>query len=253
MTSAVSTEDPMMLPAFAPLRLDPAYKAVSSAIELRIMEGRLLPGEALPSENDLAQQFGVNRSTVREGIRQLESEGLVRRVSRKKLVASIPGQGDLAPRTSRAMLLHKVSFRELWEVAMALEPLASALASQAIEPEDVLALENNLAKTREVVASGGSPVVLDVEFHSIIARAAANKALLLAREPVGLLLYPAFTTIQPLLPQAGRRLIEAHEQIVAALRAGDGDGARLWMTRHIKDFRRGWELSELDLDQPLTG
>jgi GntR family transcriptional regulator, transcriptional repressor for pyruvate dehydrogenase complex len=68
----------------------PAYKQVSAEIERRIMTGELRPSDVLPSEADLAERFGVNRATVREGIRRLESDGFVRRVSRKRLVVSVP-------------------------------------------------------------------------------------------------------------------------------------------------------------------
>ena len=62
---------------FRRMRIAPAYKAVSAEIERIILSGALEPGAPLPTEQELAQQFGVNRSTVREAIRQVEQEGLV--------------------------------------------------------------------------------------------------------------------------------------------------------------------------------
>ena len=59
----------------AKLKITPAYQVVSEELQKLIVGGLLKPGEQLPSETELASQFGVNRSTVREGIRQLESEG----------------------------------------------------------------------------------------------------------------------------------------------------------------------------------
>jgi GntR family transcriptional repressor for pyruvate dehydrogenase complex len=234
------------------LDLPRAYQAVSLAIEHRIMTGKLQPGDILPSEGDLAQRFGVNRSTVREGIRQLESDGLVRRVSRKRLVISVPQHQDLAPRASRALLLNRVTFDELWQVAMALEPLAASAAAHVITRENVSLLDDNLEQTKAAIALGDSPVALDVEFHSLIARAAGNKALLLAREPFALLLYPSFAEMRSHVPQAGARLIAAHGHIVAALRNHDPDQAHDWMKRHITDFRRGWGIAGLDFGMPIA-
>ena len=59
--------------------VEPAYKAVSAAIERAILDGALPPGAALPTEQELSERFGVHRSTVREAIRQVEQEGLLQR------------------------------------------------------------------------------------------------------------------------------------------------------------------------------
>jgi len=84
-----------------------------------------------------------------------------------------------------------------------------------------------------------------------VAEGAHNKALILSREPVGLLLYSAFDRLCPLLPQASGRMLRAHEQITKAIRAGNSDEAALWMRKHIVDFRRGWEMASLSLDSTV--
>jgi DNA-binding FadR family transcriptional regulator len=66
---------------FARLERAPAYKNVSEAILKDIIDGRLTVGNRLPSEQKLAEQFGVHRSTVREGIRLLEETGVLRRAN----------------------------------------------------------------------------------------------------------------------------------------------------------------------------
>ena len=64
-------------PLFDPVDREPAYTRVSSAIEAKILSRALRGGDVLPAETELAQQFRVHRSTVREALRQLESAGLV--------------------------------------------------------------------------------------------------------------------------------------------------------------------------------
>lgn len=79
---------------FARLEPAPAYKNVSEAILKDIINGRLTVGNRLPSEQKLAEQFGVHRSTVREGIRLLEETGVLRREFGKQLVVSRPTYGS---------------------------------------------------------------------------------------------------------------------------------------------------------------
>ena len=90
--------DSYAAPIFKTLRRDPAYKAVSGVMAQHILSGRLKTGTALPTELGLAAQFGVNRSTIREAMRQLEQEGLVERRGGKKMFVTLPGLFDLAPR-----------------------------------------------------------------------------------------------------------------------------------------------------------
>ncbi len=224
----------------------PAYKVVSNAIEQQIMQGVIKAGDVLPSETALAEQLGVNRSTVREGIRLLEQNGLVRRQGGKKLFASVPRYHETAAHVSRAMVLHEVTFQELWETIMALEPVAAELAAERATEAEVAALDDNLERTRRSLANSESLTELDIEFHHLIAKASHNRALLLAREPLSHLFYPAFYNVMSRL-NAGERLFYAHDRIVEGVRNRDPKAAREWMEKHIVDFRRGYELANLDI------
>ena len=139
-------------------------------------------GNRLPSEQKLAEQFGVNRSTVREGIRLLEETGVLRREFGKRLVVSRPSYDSVGGRIGRAMILHEVTFRELWETIMAIEPATAALAARKRTAADLDLIAGNIARTRVSLADGQALVTLDIEFHSLIAQAAANRAIVLARE-----------------------------------------------------------------------
>ena len=66
-------------PNFKRIEVAPAYQKVADAIEREIVNGRIKPDDPIGTESELVQQFGVNRSTVREGIRVLEESGLIRR------------------------------------------------------------------------------------------------------------------------------------------------------------------------------
>ena len=167
----------------------PNYRRVTLAIEEQILGGKMKPGDPLPTEQDLAEQLGVNRSTLREGLRALENAGFLKRAGAKKLIVSIPDSHEIAQYTSRAMTLFSITFTELWEMLMALEPLSARYAAQR-GPKDLLALlAENVRATEERLHDDATIIRLDVEFHSLISKATQNRALVLTEEPLGLLLY----------------------------------------------------------------
>lgn len=237
------------------LNIPLAYRAVSAELQKLIQSGVLAPGQPLPSETALAEQFGVHRSTIREGIRQLENEGYLTRSSRKTLTVSIPGREAIGTRSSRALLVHKITFRQLWEAAMILEPQAAFLAAERADMTQIDLLRQNVQKTRDLIANPGQSediVKIATEFHSLVCEATGNFAIILAREPIGQLFYPACLAIEPTLPQSRARMEVAHSKITDAIARRDGREAENWMRKHIEDFRRGWLMTKRDEDMPVA-
>lgn len=236
---------------FEKLNVPSAYQVVSRELRRLIVSGELKTGDQLPTETDLAEQFGVNRSTVREGIRQLENEGLVSRKGRKRLTVSVPGSKKISSQATRALVMRQVTFRELWEAALVLEPACAALSAKSRGDELIAALELNIERTRQGLSDIRRCTELDTEFHALVTEGAHNTALLLSRDPIGLLLFPAFEILSPLLPQANGRMLVAHERIAKAIAQSNVAEAESWMRKHIVDFRRGWEMAKLGLDLPM--
>ncbi len=229
----------------------PSYKRVADAIEQEILGGRLSPGDYLAPEIELATQLGVHRSTVREGIRALENAGLIRRADAKRLVVCVPTNQALAWTIARALGLHKVTFNELWEIQMSLEPLAAANAAQRKTDLILKRLDANLAELERSIEDDRAVIELDIEFHRLVAEATENRALVLSVRPLSLLLFSATADLYGALPQARHRLLAAHRQIIEAIRRGDHDTAQSWMTKHIQDFRRGYLLGGKDPGAPV--
>lgn len=73
---------------------------------------------------------------------------------------------------------------------------------------------------------------------------------MLTREPIGLLFKPAGQIILPRL-HTQQRILDAHCAILDLLKRGDADGVAVWMTRHMADFKRGYEKTGVDMDTPL--
>jgi GntR family transcriptional repressor for pyruvate dehydrogenase complex len=231
----------------------PAYRIVYEAIEKQILVGRLAAGDQLPTETELAGQFGLARHTVREGLRLLEDGGLVVREGGRRLFVRAPHYAELAPRASRALIMQRVTIEELWVASMTFEPSAALRAAGRIDDDQISMLEDNLRETEEAVAAGKSILELDDAFHTLIAEIAGNKALLLAREPIAQLFYPALATLfaHPSNHTGPRRLVEAHRHVLNALKARSSETAELWMRRHIIDFRRGYENCGFNLQEPV--
>jgi DNA-binding FadR family transcriptional regulator len=235
----------------APIHTERAFEAVAKAIEAKILGGDWPLGSALPGEFALAEAFGVHRSTLREAIRALEQEGLVRRrQGGKQLLVNAPAGSHVASRMTAAIILQEVTFLELWETMLVLDPAAAEAAATRASHEDIEELEANLEASRRVVRDPERLVVLDMEFLDIIARASRNRALLLCRAPLGQLLYPAFMPVMK-RPPAGPRLVVAHEALLKAIKEHNSDEARTWMRRHLVDFRRGYEAAGLDIEKPV--
>lgn len=236
---------------FSRLTPMPAYQMVAEAIEREILSGRLRPGDPIGTEADLVRQFGVNRSTVREGIRLLEHGGLVHRDSSRRLSVGLPHYDRLATRASRALVLHQVTFRELFEATMALSLASIEMAAERAGPEDIERLEANIAATEQVQHDPAAVAALDTEFHITLEKAGNNRVLELAREPSNMLIYPTTQVALGGTEQGARRLIDAHRMLVEAIRLRDKEMARLWTRRHLVDWRKGFEKAGMDLDQPI--
>lgn len=229
----------------------PAYRQVAEAIEREIIAGRIRPGEPIGTEADLVSQFGVNRSTVREGIRLLEHSGLVRRDSSRRLWVGLPHYGRLASRMSRALVLHEVTFRELYEAAMPMQMATIEAAMEHITPQVIAELEANLLRTERALGDPAALAKLDAEFHALIGKASCNRVLQLAREPSELLVAPTTELILKHVKEGAPRLLHAHRMYVDSLRRRDKAAARLWVRRHLEDWRKGFERAGKDLDQPI--
>lgn len=230
----------------------PGYKRVADLIENEIVGGRIRPGDMLPTELELAAQLGVHRSTVREGIRSLENSGLLKRVGGKRLVVSVPDTGAVARYNTRAMALRKVSFAELWEVQMEIEPFCADLAASRITDAVAGEMMESIGRLERNIEDDDAVIAHDIEFHKLVAKAAGNAVLELSVDPIGVLLLSATLDLYKKVPSARHRLHRAHKEIAAAICEHDRERARDWMAKHIRDFRRGYEVAGMELDAPIT-
>lgn len=228
----------------------PAYKVVSKALEQAILQRQIKTGDALPTEENLAAQFGVNRSTVREGIRYMEQTGFVQRKG-KKLIVSLPSYDLVGHQMSKVLMLNDVTFEELWQVKMVLEPLSAQLAATNASDDLINRMADNIEGMTKALENEEDLVALDIEFHVFIAEAANNQALVMSREALAQLFYPAYQASM-FSEVAGQRLLDAHKHIFKAIKNRDPVTAGEWMRKHMVDFKRGYEIAGLDVNEPVS-
>jgi GntR family transcriptional regulator, transcriptional repressor for pyruvate dehydrogenase complex len=233
---------------FAPVQIEPAYRKVAAAIGARILNRALREGQRLPPETELARQFAVNRSTVREALRELESRGLVERRPGSKLMSvSRPHASAVAQGVSQALLLHDVTVRDLWEALTILEPPLAQLAARAASDEDRAVIDTAMATYLAQADDTAQAARCTAEVFRAIGRATHNPVLGLAQEPLLQLLEPSLSVMMDKVPQARSRIGTAHRHLAEAFAARDETEAHRWMERHIRDFRRGYELAGIEL------
>jgi len=232
---------------FDPIAVEPTYRKVASALVEHIVAGRLQAGDHLPPELELARQFGVNRSTVREALRELDSAGLLgRRRGSKRMVVMRPGTGLVGAGVRRALVLHEVTYEDVWEALTILEPPLSARAAQRREAADCERLAQ-ATQYVEAAADSAQTVVHVVQYFRALGAASANPALAMAQEPLLQLLEPSLTAMIGKVAQARARIIGAQRRLTQAVEARDREAAESWMAKHIRDFKRGFELAGINL------
>jgi DNA-binding FadR family transcriptional regulator len=170
-------------------------QAVTNRIRQQILSGVWADGRLLPSERDLAHQFGVARNTLRRIIRQLEAEGLLESQPGRGSVVRLSPLGDQMSRAEIAPPASSASQADLLEMRALLEPSVAALAAGCATPEEISRLE---AAHRNATAAR-EPAAFEhwiAELHHAVWRAAGNAALLEWYEAVGDRLPPRSVTAE---------------------------------------------------------
>jgi GntR family transcriptional regulator, transcriptional repressor for pyruvate dehydrogenase complex len=219
------------------------HEEVFKQIRQLIEEGRFRARDQLPSERELAETFKVSRTSVREALRALESQGLiVSRTGTGNFVADLPVESLIGP-LARLLIDEKKALADMFEMRKLIEPHIAALAAERASRNDVAQLKRILAKQSEAVGRGETGVEADAELHFFISRTTRNQAL---QKLVSGLMELLSRSREESLQTGDRRAssIAAHRRIVAAIEKHDKAKARGEMLRHIEQVEEAVLLSK---------
>ncbi len=213
------------------------YQQIVQQIEESVLSGALKAGDQLPAERELAQQFGVSRTAVREAVKALREKGLVE---------AYPGRGTFitdgtsqAIRQSFGFLLkfggvensaHLVEVREI------LEPEIAARAATRARDVHVIAMREAVAAMDLALTDPEAFVEADLDFHLSLAEAAENPFILLLIDSIVGLLRQQRKRISDLEggPERGQF---HHKRILKAVEQHDPKAAHEAVRAHLQQVR----------------
>jgi GntR family transcriptional repressor for pyruvate dehydrogenase complex len=218
-----------------PVRRLKVADSVAEQLELMIGRGDYAVGDKLPPERVLADEFGVGRSSMREAIRVVEANGLLR--TDHGVGVFVVNSTRRPANLSQVLIDEQFSVQELFEVRLSLERDAAGFAARRVTAAEADELWRIIAAATEPGLSDAGFIELDAKLHRTIARITKNTLLLRLFESIG----PLFVTYShQVIGLPGRRETAhaGHSAIVDAVTSGRVRDARSAAVRHIREVER---------------
>ena len=220
-----------------PLRVPKAPDVLAAELRERILRGDFPEDTALPPERELVQQTGMSRATVREALRILEVQGLVRVKTGRTGGAYVyrPGRDAMADSVTLLIRARKIRIPALLETREAIEPFCAQLAAKHRTDEDL----GHLEAANEAMAAYGTLAEFlqaNVDWHVAVATAGHNELLTGFMLALSRSIY-ASTDNQGFVDDDVRRTtLQAHRAVTRAIRAKDPEAAGRRMSRHVHSY-----------------
>lgn len=220
---------------FAPVRTQRAFEVICEQIRERLADGTLKAGDKLPAERELAAEFEVSRSALREALRTLEVAGIIRNVKGVKGGAFI--QAAEPDRILEAMRdyvhLGNISLEELTEARIALQDIIVRLVCERGTETDFAELEQIAERTREET-DVDARYECAVAYYDVLARATGNRIFGIFVDSLSAILHEFVQGQDYEVLQS--KLIESRFKLIRHLRARDADAAAAEMRKHLEQL-----------------
>lgn len=224
---------------FQPIRKRRLSDEVAAQIRARIADGELRPGDRLPAERLMAEDFEVSRGAVREAMRSLELAGIINVQQGVKGGAFISnGNPSLVGDNFRDLFhLGGVTLDELTESRIWVETLVTRIAVERATEDDLCALEANVDKVQALFDAGRFKEKIDtnIEFHILLAQATQNTVMVML---MGALVEVLRGFAHKVGPESNDMSIRARREFLKRVRARDADGAAKSMENHLRKLHK---------------
>ncbi len=225
-------------PVFTSLGRRNAYRDVADQIRQTIFRDKLSLFQRLPSERDLAEQFGVSRVVVREAVRTLESSGLVtvKKGPKGGIFVAQDYERPIVDTVTNLLAGGEATLANLFELRLMIEPYAAARVAEVGTEADFAMLEATIGASEREHGADQSVRHHYIDFHRQVVRLARNPLLAVIGETVLLVLYDRVkTAVSADTTEAG---LIMHRQLLNACRNRDPDEARRIMVQDIDILSR---------------
>ena len=220
-------------PIYKTVRTSRLYEQIVRQIEDSILKGALKPGDQLPAERELAQNFGVSRTAVREAVKALREKGLVEAYSgRGTFITNGTTQAIRQSLDLVSRIGQQEGLSHLAELRQILEPEIAGLAAVRIEEQLLATMRESLGIMDHNLEDPDAYIEADLDFHLALAEAAANPLVLsLLDSIVGLLREQRLRIFR--VEGGPERGQYHHKRILAAIESRDPEKARAAMRAHL--------------------
>ncbi len=214
-----------------------AFQPIVQQIRDDIIRGRRKPGDRLPPEQVLAEQFRVSRTGVREAVRVLESQGLirVRHGYAGGVFVADAGLTSVLGALETSLQLGNLEVNEVYETRVLFEPAIARLVVDRGTSAIISRLHENVERAEAMLDAGSDIFVANLEFHAILAQAAGNRVFALIMQAV-LELLERLDSLVPTNRGVSRNAVHDHSHLLDAIRAKDADRAEQLMVKHLRDL-----------------
>ena len=226
---------------FTPIENKRTFEEISSKVKALIFEGTLKPGDKLPSEVELAKQFGVGRQSVREALRLLELSGFI---SVQKGYGGGPIVKDTISTRNRnlyldAFRMEKITVDEFTTARLVIEKAILNEVIDKADDSDIKHIQANLAKAEELIANKKLATDENFDFHALLAKASKNKVFIILEKSINAI-HRNLRSRSAADLKTTRNALKAHHKILDAIIAKDRERAIKLLHKHIFDVMKSY-------------
>ncbi|BBX44741.1 FadR/GntR family transcriptional regulator [Mycobacterium cookii] len=236
-TSSAPTRSTLLL---KPVDVPKASDVLARELRERILSGELPEGTALPAERELVKQTQMSRATVREALRILEVQNLVRVRAGRAGGAFVQRPTTTSMASSVSMLIRgqRIKLADLMETREALEPFCAELAARKRTDEDLAVLDRANNDIADLDSDLSAFLQANLDWHVGVAMASHNELLIGFMTALSQAIYAGTENAAFVDENVRTVTARAHKSITNAIRSGDAEAAARRMRRHVHSYAK---------------